>query len=188
MNLTTYWRMENSDHHMIGRPEEMSIEKKKRLVAWTWGGVPQDVQGSKSAAHVCESTHAELVALGSPGGPHLWTDFTRDDSILLGPNSSALPGSQLYGSETCPRDFISPPLDHLVVHSPMEVSGDSSNGEISGHRVEQNPGDFGNGDNYASRETKDTIRVGVGIGIQLDGFEDQVRSLIECEGVQIVSQ
>ncbi|KAI3816588.1 hypothetical protein L1987_16290 [Smallanthus sonchifolius] len=185
------------------------------------GGVPQDVQGSKTAAHVCESTHAELEVLGSPCGPYPRTDFPRDDSILPVPNSvmgrSAainskkrprifrspevrdydlgsgyfslpFPDLNCVVPETCPRDFISPPVDHLVGHSPMEVSRDSSNGEIGGHRVEQNPGDFGNGDNYASRETEDTIHVGVGIRIQLDGFEDQVRSLIEGEGVQIVSQ
>ncbi|KAI3795587.1 hypothetical protein L1987_38243 [Smallanthus sonchifolius] len=147
------------------------------------------------------------VVLGSPGGPTLRVELHLDDYNPIGLNadlgrSSALnskkrprrfrspevvdidsgleysglpfPDLNCLVPETCPSASILSLVDHLVRHSPLEVSDDLI------------PREFSGGVNCTSREVEDTIQVGVGIGIQLAEFEDQVRFLVDGECAKIV--
>ncbi|KAI3777016.1 hypothetical protein L1987_46809 [Smallanthus sonchifolius] len=86
-----------------------------------------------------------------------------------------------FSRDSCPSAG-SQPAEDLMRHSPMEVSG------INPQRCDSPPDKIDGGSSCYSQEFEDTIRAGVGLGIHLEGFENQVRLLIDGEGDQIVSQ
>ncbi|KAI3823570.1 hypothetical protein L1987_05009 [Smallanthus sonchifolius] len=177
----------------------------------------QDLSSPNKAAHADESMHVEAEGFKSPGGPTLMVDHKLDEpNCSLHVQDLGL--SSAFNSKKRPRRFRSMddvgfdlgPLHPGLVdedNSPLPfpdlksvipdtcpsvaaLSFEFNNGEtsINSWASDSNFRGFGGGVDQITQEVGDTVRVGAGIGIQLHGFENQVRKLVEGEGVQNVPQ
>ncbi|KAI3826455.1 hypothetical protein L1987_00503 [Smallanthus sonchifolius] len=128
------------------------------------GRIFQDLSSPNKAAHADESMHMEAEGPLHHG--------------LVDEDNSPLPFRDLNSviPDTCP--------------SAAALSSEFNNGEtgINSWASDSNFQGFGRAVDQITQEVEDTVRVGARIGIQLHGFENQVRKLVEGEGVQNVPQ
>ncbi|KAI3675457.1 hypothetical protein L1987_85047 [Smallanthus sonchifolius] len=154
------------------------------------GRIFQDLSSPNKAAHADESMHVEAEGFKSPGGPTLMVDHKLDE-----PNCSLLVQdlglSSAFNSKKRPRRFRS--LDDagfdLGPLYPGLVDEDNSSlpfPDLNSVIPDTCPSAAALSSKFNNVE--ETVRVEAGIGIQLHGFENQVRKLVEGEGVQNVPQ
>ncbi|KAI3816825.1 hypothetical protein L1987_16530 [Smallanthus sonchifolius] len=111
-----------------------------------------------------------LPGVGIGGKQHLFLEFGGRHSEVVAD-----------GDEDVLEDGEFHPPPH------PEVGEKSDRGEET-TRCDSPPDKIDGSSSCYSQELEDTIRVGVGLGIHLEGFENQVRLLIDGEGDQIISQ